>query len=115
MSTHSLFAFLEFRRFEFRGIEEPNPTAGVNSAAAREGGNVAPHLTLVEAPLLLDRRDRHGLRALALAKVTDRYTRDELQRLHELSLDERRRPRGCRRDRTAPPPATTTTYPPHRW
>src|SRR5580693_8861038 len=29
MSTHSLFAFLEFRRFEFRGIEEPNPTAGV--------------------------------------------------------------------------------------
>jgi len=49
------------------------------------------NLTLVEAPLLLDRRDRHGLRAHAIAEVNDRYTRDELQRLHELSLDERRR------------------------
>lgn len=48
-------------------------------------------LTLVEAPFLLDRNDRHGLRAHALQTVTDRYTRDELRRLHELSLDERRR------------------------
>src|SRR5262249_25324742 len=48
-------------------------------------------LTLVEAPFLLDRKDRHGLRAHAIAHVKDRYTRDELQRLHELSLDERRR------------------------
>jgi hypothetical protein len=48
-------------------------------------------LTLVEAPFLLDRRDRLGLRAFAIANVADRYTRDELQRLHELSLDERRR------------------------
>ena len=48
-------------------------------------------LTLVEAPFLLDPQDRHGLRAHAIASVTDRYTRDELRRLHELSLDERRR------------------------
>lgn len=48
-------------------------------------------LTLVEAQLLLDRKDRHGLRAHAIANVSDRYTRDELQRLHELSIDERRR------------------------
>jgi hypothetical protein len=47
--------------------------------------------TLAEAPFLLDRRDRHGLRAFAIENVTDRYTRDELQRLHELSLDDRRR------------------------
>jgi hypothetical protein len=48
-------------------------------------------LTLVEAPYLLDRRDRHGLRAHAVETLADRYARDELQRLHELSLDERRR------------------------
>jgi len=48
-------------------------------------------LTLVEAPLLYDREDRHGLRAWAIQNVSDRYTRDELLRLHELSLDERRR------------------------
>lgn len=49
------------------------------------------NLTLVEAPMLLDRSDRHGLRTHAVEAVSDRYTRDELQRLHELSLDERRR------------------------
>lgn len=48
-------------------------------------------LTLVEAPMLLDRKDEHGLRAHAIETVTDRYTRDELRRLHELSHDERRR------------------------
>lgn len=48
-------------------------------------------LTLVEAPMLLDRKDEHGLRDHAIATVTDRYTRDELRRLHELSHDERRR------------------------
>ena len=48
-------------------------------------------LTLVEAPFLLDPQDRHGLRAHAVASVTDRYARDELRRLHELSLDDRRR------------------------
>jgi hypothetical protein len=47
--------------------------------------------TLAEAPFLLDRRDRHGLRAFAIENVTDRYTRDELQRLHELSPGDRRR------------------------
>ncbi len=47
-------------------------------------------LTLVEAPLLLDRIDRYGLRAYAVATVRDRYARIELERLHELSLDERR-------------------------
>lgn len=48
-------------------------------------------LTLVEAPLLLDRLDRAGLRRHAVEHVTDDYTRYELRRLHELSLDERRR------------------------
>jgi len=48
-------------------------------------------LTLVEAPLLYDREDRHGLRAWAIKAVRDQYARDELLRLHELSLDERRR------------------------
>ena len=48
-------------------------------------------LTLVEALPLLDRRDRHGLRAYAIETVRDRYARDELERLHDLSLDERRR------------------------
>lgn len=49
------------------------------------------NLSLVEATMLLDRHDRHGLRAHAISTVTDRYTRDELQRLHELSQDDRRR------------------------
>lgn len=49
------------------------------------------NLTLVEAPLLLDRADRHGLRSHAIEHVSDPYTRDELRRLHELSLDDRRR------------------------
>jgi hypothetical protein len=48
-------------------------------------------LTLAEAPLLYDRSDRHGLRAWAIQQLTDRYAREELERLHELSLDERRR------------------------
>jgi hypothetical protein len=48
------------------------------------------NLTLVEAPFLLDRKDRHGLRIHAIETVSDRYTRDELRRLHELSLDGRR-------------------------
>lgn len=48
-------------------------------------------LTLVEAPFLLDRKDMHGLRRFALDRLQDRYSRHELQRLHELSLDERRR------------------------
>jgi DNA helicase HerA-like ATPase len=48
-------------------------------------------LTLAEAPLLYDRSDRHGIRAWAIQHLTDRYAREELERLHELSLDERRR------------------------
>src|SRR4029077_19827129 len=48
-------------------------------------------LTLAEAPLLYDRSDRHGLRAWAIQRLADRYAREELERLHELSLDERRR------------------------
>lgn len=48
-------------------------------------------LSLVEAHLLLDRHDSHGLRRHAIATVQDRYTRLELQRLDELSHDERRR------------------------
>ncbi len=48
-------------------------------------------LTLAEAPLLYDRSDRHGIRAWAIQHLSDRYAREELERLHELSLDERRR------------------------
>ena len=48
-------------------------------------------LTLVEAPMLLDREDRHGLRAHALDAVRDDYAREELRRLHSLSRDDRRR------------------------
>jgi hypothetical protein len=48
-------------------------------------------LTLAEAPYLLDRADGHGLRAHAIRELSDRYARDELARLHELSLDEKRR------------------------
>lgn len=48
-------------------------------------------LTFVEAPMLFDHKDEHGLRAWAIQHVQDRYTRDELKRLHELSQDGRRR------------------------
>lgn len=47
-------------------------------------------LTLAEAPLLFDREDRHGFRAWAVKAVRDRYAKDELLRLHELSLDRKR-------------------------
>ncbi|QOZ50519.1 hypothetical protein XH90_03465 [Bradyrhizobium sp. CCBAU 53338] len=47
-------------------------------------------LTLAEAPLLFDRDDRYGFRAWAAKTVCDRYARDELLRLHELSLDRKR-------------------------
>ena len=48
-------------------------------------------LSLVEAPMLLDRSDPYGLRARAVDALRDPYCRAELRRLHELSLDERRR------------------------
>jgi hypothetical protein len=49
------------------------------------------NLSLVEAPMLLDRADGYGLRRHAVATVQDRYTRDVLRRLDELSHDDRRR------------------------
>ncbi len=49
------------------------------------------NLTLVEAPMLLDREDKWGLRKHAIATLKDRYTREELVRLDELARDERRR------------------------
>jgi Helicase HerA, central domain/TraM recognition site of TraD and TraG len=48
-------------------------------------------LTLAEATLLYDPDDEHGVRAWAVEHVRDRYARDELRRLHQLSLDERGR------------------------
>ncbi len=48
-------------------------------------------LTFVEAPMLFDHKDEHGLRSFAIQKVKDRYTRDELKRLHELAQDGRRK------------------------
>ncbi len=48
-------------------------------------------LTLVEAPMLLDHRDEHGLRRYAIEKVKDPYTREDLQWLQELSQDGRRK------------------------
>jgi DNA helicase HerA-like ATPase len=49
------------------------------------------NLSLVEAPILLDRADRHGLRRHAIETVRDAHTRRDLERLHELSNDDRRR------------------------
>ena len=47
-----------FRRFEFRGdIDGPNVATAVNSAAGREGWNVAPHLTLIEAQVEIHVRE----------------------------------------------------------
>jgi hypothetical protein len=48
-------------------------------------------LTLAEAKLLYDPDDPHRVRAWAAENVRDRYAREELQRLHQLSLDPRRR------------------------
>jgi len=48
-------------------------------------------LSLAEAPLLLDRADRHSLRRYALEHVKDPHTLRELERLNELSDDERRK------------------------
>ena len=47
-------------------------------------------LTLAEAKLLYDPDDPHRVRAWAAENVRDRYAREELQRLHQLSLDPRR-------------------------
>jgi len=46
-------------------------------------------LTLSEAELLFDPHDAHGVRALALQKLTDRYARSVLQELHQMALDDR--------------------------
>jgi hypothetical protein len=48
-------------------------------------------LTLVEAPMLFDHADEHGLRAYAIQNIQDRYTRDELKRLQDLARDSRRK------------------------
>jgi hypothetical protein len=98
MSTHSLFAFLEFRRFEFRGIEEPNPTAGVNSAAAREGGNVAPRLTPVEAKVEIHVREPGDgiLPAIPRARLARLDEQEEL-RVGPLAKGEQRAAAGDRR------------------
>jgi hypothetical protein len=49
------------------------------------------NLTYLEAPMLLDRHDEHGLRAYAIEHVHDSYIRDNLKALHELSQDSRRK------------------------
>lgn len=49
------------------------------------------NLSLVEAPMILDRHDSHGLRRHAIETIRDRYARTELARLDELSHDDRRR------------------------
>jgi Helicase HerA, central domain len=46
-------------------------------------------LTLAEAELLLDHRDTHGVRKLALSKLTDRYARKVLADLDELAQADR--------------------------
>ena len=48
-------------------------------------------LTYLEAPMLLDRNDEHGLRSYAIQKVRDPYIRGNLKALHELSQDSRRK------------------------
>ena len=48
-------------------------------------------MNLTDAKLLFDPEDRHGLRARALSQMTNRYARDEIQRIHEISRDPRMR------------------------
>jgi hypothetical protein len=48
------------------------------------------NLTLLEAPMLFDRSDEHGLRAWAIDHLKDPYIRSELKRLHDLASDGRR-------------------------
>ncbi len=46
-------------------------------------------LTISDAELLLDPHDQKGVRAWALSKLTDRYSRGVLEDLHQMALDER--------------------------
>jgi len=46
-------------------------------------------LTISDAELLLDPHDKKGVRAWALSKLTDRYSRSVLEDLHQMALDER--------------------------
>jgi hypothetical protein len=46
-------------------------------------------LTISDAELLLDPHDKKGVRAWALSKLTDRYSRGVLEDLHQMTLDER--------------------------
>lgn len=46
-------------------------------------------LTISDAELLLDPHDKKGVRAWALSKLTDRYSRGVLDDLHQMALDER--------------------------
>lgn len=46
-------------------------------------------LTISDAELLLDPHDRKGVRAWAISKLTDRYSRGVLEDLHQMALDER--------------------------
>ena len=46
-------------------------------------------LTISEAELLLDPHDKKGVRAWALSKLTDRFSRGVLEDLHQMALDER--------------------------
>lgn len=46
-------------------------------------------LTISDAELLLDPHDKQGVRAWAISKLTDRYSRGVLEDLHQMALDER--------------------------
>ena len=46
-------------------------------------------LTISDAELLLDPHDKKGVRAWAISKLTDRYSRGVLEDLHQMALDER--------------------------
>jgi hypothetical protein len=46
-------------------------------------------LTISDAELLLDPHDKNGVRAWAISKLTDRYSRGVLEDLHQMALDER--------------------------
>ena len=46
-------------------------------------------LTISDAELLLDPHDKKGVRAWALSKLSDRYSRGVLEDLHQMALDER--------------------------
>ena len=67
---------LEAFSMAWNGEDTSNKPTIERVLTATFGALAELNLTIAEAPFLLDRKDRHGLRAYAIANLTDRYTRD---------------------------------------